>query len=348
MPATMHGACCRWPSWIVLVFGGPAVTRGEGDQQVGQFFTFAMLTSTSSRSPPFIMGWVVALIQRGSGGHAADRRAGHRRPSRSPTAPTSADVAESMRRRDRLPGPDLPSTPASGRDPALRDVIAPRPRRAARSGSSGPVGSGKTHPRLRDPAPLRGRGRAGLHRRHRREPDRAERTLRSSIAMVPQDSFLFSMTLGRERRLSGFPRWTPVTEIVAEAVDAGAADQATSPSCRAAWRTDGGRARRHAVGRPTATHGAWREPSPCDPKILILDDTLSSVDAATEKAIQDEPGGGLRRPHRRDRLPPGQQRCATATLIIVLEEGRIVEQRDPRGAASLRAALRSADASSRP
>ena len=62
-----------------------------------------------------------------------------------------------------------------------------------------------------------------------------------------------------------------------------------------------------------------------DPRILILDDTLSAVDAETEAAIQ----AGLRRAFQGRTVLVVASRVATvreADLIVVLDEGRIVER----------------------
>jgi ATP-binding cassette subfamily B protein len=77
----------------------------------------------------------------------------------------------------------------------------------------------------------------------------------------------------------------------------------------------GGQRQRTALARALAL----------DPRILILDDTLSAVDAETEAAIQ----AGLREVFRGRTVLVVASRVSTvrdANLIVVLEEGRIVEQ----------------------
>jgi ATP-binding cassette subfamily B protein len=77
----------------------------------------------------------------------------------------------------------------------------------------------------------------------------------------------------------------------------------------------GGQRQRTALARALAL----------DPKILILDDTLSAVDAETEAAIQ----AGLREVFRGRTVLVVASRVSTvreADRIIVLEEGRVTEQ----------------------
>jgi ATP-binding cassette subfamily B protein len=146
------------------------------------------------------------------------------------------------------------------------------------------------------------------------------RTLRSNIAMVPQDPFLFSMTLA-ENVAYGLETTDP--RRVAEAVERAqlAKDLAELPQGLSTLvgergvMLSGGQRQRTALARALAL----------DPRILILDDTLSSVDAATEQAIQrnlEEMFGGrtvLCISHRISSVRACNQ-------IIVLEEGRIAEQ----------------------
>jgi ATP-binding cassette subfamily B protein len=63
----------------------------------------------------------------------------------------------------------------------------------------------------------------------------------------------------------------------------------------------------------------------CDPRILLLDDSLSSVDAHTAAEILSELTAD---PTPRTRLVVSQRLASvrTANQIIVLDEGRIVER----------------------
>ena len=145
-------------------------------------------------------------------------------------------------------------------------------------------------------------------------------SLRRSIGFVPQDTFLFSEPL-RENIAFG------MDECAEEAVYK-AADTASIASEIAAFpmgydtlvgergiTLSGGQKQRTALARAVVR----------DPRILILDDALSSVDTDTEERIL----GGLRElmKHRTTLLI--SHRVSTvrhADQIIVLRDGRIVER----------------------
>ncbi|MBW2315088.1 MAG: ABC transporter ATP-binding protein, partial [Deltaproteobacteria bacterium] len=295
---------------LLLVF---AVGGTKGISK-GQFFTFAMLIYQLT-FPTFIMGWVVALIQRGS---AAMQRIDEILATEPSIAdrPDMADV-ESIAGEIDFRGLTF-EYPGAGRDPALRDVSLHVPAGSS-LGIVGPVGSGKTTlasviPRLYEVEDGQvfidgvDVNRIGLN------------VLRSSIAMVPQDSFLFSMTLA-ENVAYGLPEMD--ADRVAEAVERAqlTRDLAELPRGLATVvgergvMLSGGQRQRTALARALAL----------DPKILILDDTLSSVDAATEEAIQTslaEVYGGRTVVIISHRISSVRD-CDT---IIVLEEGGITEQ----------------------
>ncbi len=144
--------------------------------------------------------------------------------------------------------------------------------------------------------------------------------LRRAIGFVPQDTFLFSETI-RENIALGVE--TAADAEVAEAAEiASLAEEITSfPSGYGTFvgergiTLSGGQKQRTALARAVLR----------DPRILILDDALASVDTDTEERI-------LRRlkelmKHRTTVLI--SHRISTvrhADLIIVLREGRIVER----------------------
>ena len=108
--------------------------------------------------PTFIMGWVVALVQRGAASmqridELLSERAVDRRPARR--------ACRCRELRGEIEFRDLTFRYASdpAREPALRDVVAARARPAASLGVVGTGGRGQDHARLADPAPLRGAGR---------------------------------------------------------------------------------------------------------------------------------------------------------------------------------------------
>jgi len=256
---------------LLLVF---AVGGAKGIPK-DQFFTFAMLIYQLT-FPTFIMGWVVALVQRGA---AAMQRIDE-------VLATEPSIAD---RPDRVPLESLRGEiefrhltfvyPGAGREPALRDVCLHVPA-GSTLGIVGPVGSGKTT--LASVIPRLYEVEDGQVLIDGVDVNRIPlRTLRRSIAMVPQDSFLFSMTLA-ENVAYGLER--PDTERVALAVERAqlTRDLAELPHGLGTLvgergvMLSGGQRQRTALARALAL----------DPSILILDDTLSSVDAATEEAIQ--------------------------------------------------------------
>jgi ATP-binding cassette subfamily B protein len=145
------------------------------------------------------------------------------------------------------------------------------------------------------------------------------RTLRSSIAMVPQDSFLFSMTL--EENIA-FGREGATREMIVEAAQRAQLAKDV-PDLPDGWETvvgergvmlSGGQRQRTALARALLLR----------PRILILDDTLSSVDAETEAAIQRE----LEQVFTGRTVVVVSHRVSSvrkADQIVVLEAGRIAE-----------------------
>ncbi len=145
-------------------------------------------------------------------------------------------------------------------------------------------------------------------------------TLRQSIGYVPQESFLFSDTL-RGNIALGRPEASD-DEIAEAASVAGLSDDISDFPLGYATRVgergitlSGGQKQRTAIARAVLR----------DPKILILDDALSSVDTVTEERI-------LR--HLKEVMSDRtsiiiSHRVSTvkhADQIVVLHEGRIVEQ----------------------
>jgi ATP-binding cassette subfamily B protein len=146
-------------------------------------------------------------------------------------------------------------------------------------------------------------------------------SLRSAIAMVPQDSFLFSQSL-RGNIAYGLPPNAP-EEIIRAAAERAQLDRDiqdlpfgydTLVGERGVMLS-GGQRQRTALARALAL----------DPSILILDDTLSAVDAETERRIQ----AGL------DEVFSGRTVIVVASRvnsvrhldqIVVLDAGRIVER----------------------
>ena len=144
--------------------------------------------------------------------------------------------------------------------------------------------------------------------------------LRSSIGYVPQETFLFSDTVkgniafGVEKAEQAEVEWA--AEIAGLSDDiAGFPDKFEALVGERGITLSGGQKQRTAIARAVLR----------EPKILILDDALSSVDTYTEEKILAQLRGVMR-----DRTSIiVSHRISTvrdADLICVLDEGRIVEQ----------------------
>ncbi len=145
-------------------------------------------------------------------------------------------------------------------------------------------------------------------------------TLRSAVAYVPQESFLFSESI-RDNIAFGKPSASDA-EVEQAAKRAGLdTDIASFPN---GYQTmvgergitlSGGQRQRATIARAVLI----------EPPILILDDVLSSVDTETEERILNELSGVLR---KRTTLLVSHRISTVkqADLICVLDDGRIVER----------------------
>ena len=144
--------------------------------------------------------------------------------------------------------------------------------------------------------------------------------LRRSIGYVPQDTYLFSETVGGNIAF-GLPGYLP--ERAREAAEIASLhgdiqDFACGYDTAVGERgitLSGGQKQRTAIARAVVR----------DPRILILDDALSSVDTQTEEKILS----GLRRVMRDRTTILISHRTSTvknADQIVVLREGRIIER----------------------
>ncbi len=145
-------------------------------------------------------------------------------------------------------------------------------------------------------------------------------TLRRSIGYVPQDTYLFSETVG-ENIAFGLPKFD--LDRVREAADVASLDSDVQ-EFPAKYDTmvgergitlSGGQKQRTALARAIVR----------DPRILILDDSLSSVDTQTEERILSRLRGIMRGrttiliAHRTSTVRDADQ-------IVVLRDGRISER----------------------
>ncbi len=150
--------------------------------------------------------------------------------------------------------------------------------------------------------------------------DLAAGVLRSRVAMVPQDPFLFSDTV-RGNIAFGRPDATEdEVRLVArrsrvEGDILGFTDGYAQRVGERGITVSGGQKQRISIARALLM----------DPRVLILDDALSSVDAETEEAILTD----LREVFRGRTVLLVSHRVSTVRLadrIVVLDEGRIVEE----------------------
>lgn len=146
--------------------------------------------------------------------------------------------------------------------------------------------------------------------------------LRAMMAMVPQDSVIFAASARDNLR---YGRWDATDDQIWDAARAANAEGflralpqgLDSPMGEAGTRLSGGQRQRLSIARALLR----------DAPILLLDEATSALDAESERLVQDALG----------RLMEGRttiviaHRLATvraADRIIVLDEGRIVEQGD--------------------
>jgi len=272
MPAII-GLLPGFAMLIILWVGGAKILAGRMTTE--EFITFAMLIYGLT-FPTFILGWVFSLVQRGA---AAMQRIDEVLT----TEPSIADRPDAVAvegLRGEIEFRDFTFRyPSFNREPALRDISMTIPA-GTTLGIVGPIGSGKST--LASVIPRLFEVDDGCVFIDGIDVNRLKiRTLRSNIAMVPQDSFLFSMSL-TENIAYGLPEADP--KRVAQAVERAqlTKDLAELPHGLATVvgergvMLSGGQRQRTALARALAL----------DPSILILDDTLSSVDAETEQAIQ--------------------------------------------------------------
>jgi ATP-binding cassette subfamily B protein len=287
----------------------------SGTMSLADFFTFTLYVFQLT-FPTFIMGWVVAMVQRG----AASMQRIDELLSEDPSIADAPDVLSLERLRGEIEFRDLTffHPTEDTREPALRNVDL-RVEPGTTLGVVGSVGSGKSTlaaliPRLFEID--EGKLFIDGHEIHRIPLA----TLRGNIAVVPQDSFLFSATLA-ENIAFGVPDATREDVELAARRAQLAKDVEDLPQ---GYETlvgergvmlSGGQRQRTALARALML----------DPAILILDDTFSAVDAETESAIQRE----LHDVFEGRTVVVVSSRVSAvreADHVIVLDEGRIVER----------------------
>jgi ATP-binding cassette subfamily B multidrug efflux pump len=320
---------------VVVLLGAGGITVIKGTISLGTLWSFYSFLGQLT-FPIIALGWVTNIFQRGAAsmgrlnyilqanpgiGDALAQRpspAAGNGQGRATPAPASATGQAGEIRGD-IEFRHLTFTyPTAPDDPVLTDINLHVP-----AGTTlavvGPTGCGKSTlaaliARLWEAPP----GTLFLDGRSIR--DYPIQQLRQAIGYVPQDTFLFSETL-RENIAFGVQEATDVNIAGAAGVACVDTDIEGFPQRydtmvgERGITLSGGQKQRTSLARAIIR----------DPKILVLDDSLSSVDTDTEERILR----GLRGVMRRRTTILVSHRISTvqnADQIILLQRGRIVER----------------------
>ena len=295
---------------IVLWVGGSRLL--EGRMTLGSFLMFNVYMGILAW-PMIALGWVVNLMQRGT---ASLERLNALMAEKPTIAAPAQPVALPTPLRGEITFRDV--TVQFGDRVAINELNLTIPA-AATVAIVGHTGSGKTTlvqliPRMIDPA----RGAVLLDGVDLREFD--PEALRRAIGFIPQETFLFSATLGENiafgvpnateeeiRRAAGLAGLGPDLEGFPDGLKTVVGERGITLS--------GGQKQRTAIARAILR----------DPSILILDDALASVDTVTEETILQNLAAVMK--GRTTILI--SHRVSTVRLadrIFVVEEGRLAEQ----------------------
>ncbi len=298
---------------VVLWMGGEQVVAGR--ISIGGFVMFNTYMGMLVW-PMIALGWVVNLMQRGSASLGRIDEILRERPAIAP--PANAKPLGAVRGEIEFHGVTVNYGGAEQLSNAALSKIDLRIPAGATVAVVGHTGSGKSTlaglvPRLLDPT----EGVVSLDGVDLRDADPAE--VRRHIGFVPQETFLFSATVG-ENIAFGVEQ-ASAEEIRRAAEMAGlAGDIEGFP---AGYDTvvgergitlSGGQKQRTAIARALLRN----------PKVLILDDALSSVDTLTEDRILNHLASVMKGrtviliSHRVSTV-------RAADFIVVLEKGRIAE-----------------------
>lgn len=313
----------KWLGFVLTVFvGGRMMARGELD--LGTFLSFHLYAGMLLW-PMVSLGWVLALWERGK--VAMARLAAILEAPREIDEPARPERVAQPRGEVEFRG--LSWTYPGAKAPALSGVSF-RVDAGRTVAIVGPTGSGKstllaTVPRLLDPPP----GTVLVDGVPVERWPLSE--LRGLVGYVPQDTFLFSDTVGgnvalglpaseevperpgedaRVRRAADQARILPDVERLPHGFDTLLGERGVNLS--------GGQRQRTAIARALVR----------DPRLLLLDDCLSAVDARTEAEIL----ANLREVLRGRTTLLVTHRVSAAKLadeVLVLDEGRVVERGAP-------------------
>ncbi len=309
-----------WPTLELLLGIGVVIVLWVGGREVllhrmslGDFVAFNIYILLLTW-PIIALGWVINIFQRGTASMGRINEILVAQPEITDAAVVS-DLAASKTFAGEIEFRDLNF--AYNDVPVLKDINLKVP-----AGSSvaivGPTGSGKTTlvsllPRIYDAVP----GSLLIDGRPIREYPLE--TLRQNIGFVPQETFLFSdsvrenIALGVENSTDDQVRSAAEAANIALDIEGFPEQYATLVGERGITLS-GGQKQRTAIARAIIR----------DPRILVLDDALSSVDTYTEEKILNH----LREVMRDRTTIFISHRVSTvrnADRIAVLHEGRIVE-----------------------
>ena len=298
--------------FVLIIWSGvPAAIRGE--ITVGQFTVFNMYLFRLIW-PLIALGYVVNLYQRGT----ASLKRMNAILAIAPAISDAADVQEQPSIKGEIEFRNLTFRYPSQDRPVLNDInlIVPAGLTVAFVGRTG---SGKSTlvnliSRVVE-APAGTVFVDGISVR-----DYSLRQLRSSIGYIPQETFLFSDTLseniafGVDQTDERHIEWAAEVAGLSEDV-AGFPDRFETLVGERGLTLSGGQKQRTAIARAVLR----------EPRILILDDALSSVDTYTEEKILTKLRGVMR---GRTSLIVSHRISTVrdADLICVLDEGRIIER----------------------
>ena len=296
---------------IVLGYGGSEVVNGR--LTLGALVAFMGYLQILAW-PIMAVGFMIALWQRGK---AALVRLGHIFDTRPEIAsPAGAYAPAIVRGEVRFEHVDFAH--GDGQAPILHDITIDVPA-GTTLGILGRTGSGKSTianlpPRLFDATA----GRVLVDGVDVREWDLDG--LRSAIGFVPQDPFLFSTTIAKNVAFGrdGVPEGEMGDLLATAGLDADLAEFPSgldTPVGERGVTLSGGQKQRLTLARAVAR----------DPRILILDDSLSSVDAATERRILERLDD-VRKGRTAIVISHRVSSVVRADRIAVIDEGRIVEQ----------------------
>ena len=292
----------------VLWLGGTMVVRGT--ITLGEFVAFGVYL-TMLHWPMIALGWVVNLFERGE---ASMGRINALLDAPVEIRDQEPAAVSAVRGEVEFRG----LTFAYGERAVLHDIDLRVPA-GATVAVVGPTGSGKSTlvsliPRLHE-APSGTVFVDGQDVRTLPLP-----VLRGAVGFVPQETFLFSDTVAENiafgMKADGKERIAWAAEVAQLAKDVREFPQGYETFVGERGITlSGGQKQRTAIARALAM----------EPRILVLDDALASVDTETEEEILKELRGVMR--SRTTFLV--SHRVSTvkdADLIVVLREGRIVER----------------------